>query len=74
MDYGGPDEQPLGRIRAEELREYLAAGEFGRGNMRPKVEACLAFVEDGSGRAAITTPDRLKGALAGTEGTQVIPD
>jgi carbamate kinase len=74
VDYGGPDERPLERVTAGELRTHLDAGEFGAGSMAPKVTACLRFVEDGGERAVVTTPDRLTGALAGETGTQVVPE
>jgi carbamate kinase len=73
VDYGGPDQRPLRRVSAGELRDHLDAGEFGEGSMRPKVEACLRFVERGGERAVITSPDRLTGALAGEAGTRVVP-
>jgi carbamate kinase len=71
VDYGGPNQRPLRRITAEELRAHLDAGEFGEGSMRPKIEACLRFVEQGGERAVITAPDRLEEALSGEVGTQV---
>jgi carbamate kinase len=71
VDYGTPDERPLRRVDPGTLRSHLAAGEFAEGSMRPKVEACLAFVEGGGDRAVITTPDRLGEALAGEAGTRV---
>jgi carbamate kinase len=72
VDYGGPDQRPLRRVTADELRTHLDAGEFGEGSMQPKVEACLRFVEDGGERAVITAPDGLTDALAGEGGTQVV--
>jgi len=72
VDYGGPDQRPLHQVTAEELRAHLDAGEFGEGSMKPKIEACLRFVEQGGDRAVITAPDRLVEALSGEVGTQVI--
>lgn len=71
VDYGGPDERALEDVSPEQLREHLAAGEFGEGSMRPKTEAILEFLEDGGGRAVITSPESLTAALAGETGTQV---
>jgi carbamate kinase len=71
VNYGDPDQRPLGRVTVEELRDHLEAGEFGEGSMRPKVEACLRFVEGGGERAVITSPDRLAAALAGEAGTRL---
>jgi carbamate kinase len=39
--------------------------------MRPKVEACLRFVEAGGELAAITDPTNLEDALCGEAGTRV---
>lgn len=72
IGYGEPDQRPIERISVEELRTHLAAGEFGEGSMRPKVEACLRFVEAGGTRAVITSPDRLTHALEGEAGTRVV--
>lgn len=71
VNYGGPEERPLGQVTAAELREHLEAGEFAEGSMRPKVEACLRFVEDGGDRAVITAPGNLQSALDGDAGTQI---
>jgi len=71
VNYGDPDQRPLGRVTVEELRDHLEAGEFGEGSMWPKVEACLRFVEGGGERAVITSPDRLAAALAGEAGTRL---
>ena len=71
VDYGDPGQKPLGRVAAADLRTHLQAGEFGEGSMRPKVEACLRFVEGGGERAVITSPERLTAALAGEAGTQI---
>jgi carbamate kinase len=73
VDFGEADQRPLHRIESAELRAHLEAGEFAPGSMRPKVEACLRFVDAGGRRAVITEPDRLETALAGDAGTQVVP-
>jgi len=71
VDFGGPDQRPLRAVDRAELRSHLEDGEFTAGSMRPKVEACLRFVEDGGRVASITTPENLEDALAGTAGTRV---
>ena len=60
----------------EELRDslLLAAGEFGRGSMGPKIEAIASFLEPGGARRAIiTNPPNLGRALSGATGTHVVP-
>jgi carbamate kinase len=70
--FGGPDQRPLREVTADALRAHLDAGEFAPGSMRPKVEACLGFVDGDGERAVITTPDRLGPALDGEAGTQIV--
>jgi len=72
VNYGDPDQRPLGRIGVDALRAHLEAGAFAEGSMRPKVEACCRFVEADGERAVITAPERLAAALAGEAGTRVV--
>ena len=73
--YGTPDQIPLRRTTAAELRTLAAAGHFAGGSMGPKVEALLRFVTAGGRagggprRAAITSLDRITEAAHGTAGT-----
>lgn len=66
-----PREKRLGRVGADEMAGYLAAGEFGKGSMGPKVEAALAFLKGGGRRAIITDSPSLGSALEGKAGTIV---
>jgi len=71
VNYETPDQRPLCRPSLEELRAHLDAGEFGEGSMKPKIAACLRFIEQGGDRAVITSPEHLMDALAGETGTRV---
>lgn len=73
LDFGGPDERLLPSLTPEEAREHVAAGEFGAGSMRPKVEACARFVAAGGDRAVITSAADVGAAVAGEAGTHVTP-
>jgi carbamate kinase len=70
-DFGMADQRPIHGADASTMRSALAEGEFATGSMRPKVEACLNFVENGGDRAAITTPERVVSAVEGKTGTQI---
>lgn len=72
LDYGTPTQRALHEVTVEEMREYVEAGEFAEGSMKPKVEASVDFVEAGGDRAIITSAERIDDALAGETGTQVI--
>ncbi|KQC03357.1 MAG: carbamate kinase [Methanoculleus sp. SDB] len=73
LRYGTPDQEPLGRVGADELETLLHAGHFPEGSMGPKVRACIRFVREGGEAAVITSLDRVRDALAGTAGTRVVP-
>lgn len=72
--WGTPDQRPIGRIEAAQLRALVAEGHFGSGSMGPKVEAALRFVEAGGPRSIITSLERIVAAVEGHAGTLVVPD
>ncbi len=49
--------------------KYMQAGEFAKGSMLPKVEACLEFVKNSSKKAIISSLDHAKEAIEGKTGT-----
>ena len=71
INFNKPDQKELDQITVEEANKYIAEGEFAKGSMLPKVEACLDFVKGGDDRCAIITfleiaSDAVKG-LTGTK-------
>lgn len=73
LNFRKPNQQPLGRIDATAAREYLAAGHFSEGSMKPKIEAALDFLAGGGRHVAITDPEHLAAAVDGTAGTHILP-
>lgn len=71
LNFGTPEERPLGRISAAELQDLADTGHFAAGSMGPKVQAALRFVRSGAGPAVITSLDQLADGLAGAAGTVV---
>jgi carbamate kinase len=69
-----PDQRFLDRMTVSEARRYLEAGEFPPGSMGPKIQAAITFLEHGGREALITSPVRLKEAVAGATGTRIVPD
>jgi carbamate kinase len=59
INFHKPGEQKLGRVSVREMRRHLNEGQFAKGSMAPKVEACLEFVENGGQEAIITQADQL---------------
>ena len=64
VDFGTPDERPLGDVPVGEAERHLAAGQFAAGSMGPKVEAAARFVRQGGSMAVITSVDRLLATLS----------
>jgi carbamate kinase len=73
LDFGTRWQRDLAWTTASEARRHLAAGEFPPGSMGPKVEAAAAFAAAG-GRAVITGTENLVDAVAGRDGTWIVPD
>ena len=55
INFNKPDQKELDEITVEEANKYIAEGQFAKGSMLPKVEACLDFVKGGDDRCAIIT-------------------
>lgn len=62
----------LDRVSLDEAKQYLGEGHFPAGNIGPKIQGVINFLEaSGKGRRAIITrPDRLDAALDGQDGTE----
>jgi carbamate kinase len=73
LNYGKPDQEPIGEVSLEEAERLLAEGHFLRGSMGPKVEACIRFIKWGGRRATITSLDNAVDAIDGKTGTHIVP-
>ncbi|MEO6943089.1 MAG: carbamate kinase [Lacisediminihabitans sp.] len=71
VDFNKPDQRALHNVDIDEMRGYLAAGQFPPGSMGPKVQSAIDFVAKAGGRAIITSIGKLADALAGNAGTVV---
>jgi carbamate kinase len=73
LDFGTRWVRELERITVSDAERALAEGEFPAGSMGPKIESAQRFVA-GGGSAVITTIGHLCAAVAGDDGTWVVPD
>ena len=74
IHYGQPNEERLRQITADKAEEYLNAGHFGAGSMRPKIETAIDFVRHSSHAdavAIIAHANQLAAALDGQSGTRI---
>lgn len=55
LNYGKENEQAIGKITCSKLKGYLADNQFAQGSMKPKIEACIEFVENTGKKAIITS-------------------
>ena len=73
INFGKPNQVNLSQITLAEARQYMAEGHFAPGSMKPKIEACIRFLERSSkpdAAALITDPPNLGRALRGETGTR----
>lgn len=73
LGFGTPQQRAVDSMTVDEASKHLADGEFPPGSMGPKVTAAIRFVRTGGARAVITSPSRMREALAGRVGTRVVP-
>ena len=69
INYRKPDQKILRGVSCTDLRNYLDAGHFQEGSMRPKIEAALDFMKNGGKSVVITNPEHIPDALDGKTGT-----
>ncbi len=73
LNYGSVDEVGISLMTADEAENYVKAGQFGEGSMKPKVEAGIRFIRAGGRRTIITALNKALEALEGRAGTIIIP-
>lgn len=73
IKYNQPEQKELDELTLTEAQQYVEAGEFAKGSMLPKVEACMDFVRDNVNGVAIISAlkDGVK-ALNGETGTRIV--
>ncbi len=66
-NYGKENQEVLEQLDAKDTRKHLENHTFGEGNMAPKIEAALSFVENGGTKAIITEAKQLGDKNVGTK-------
>jgi carbamate kinase len=72
LNYKKAGQQPLRLTTASEMRRHLADGHFPPGNMGPKIESVLRFLDAGGREAVITSFEHLCDAVKGKCGTHIV--
>lgn len=73
LNFNTPDVKWLDKMTVAEAKQYIEEGHFAPGSMKPKIEACIKFIENGGEKALITDPPNIPRALAGETGTWIVP-
>ncbi len=71
LNYKKPNQRNLLNLSISDVKKYLKEGQFPTGNMGPKMEAVINFLESGGEKAIITSIENIKVALHGKTGTQI---
>ncbi len=71
-DYGTDKQEPLHILSCDEARRYMEDGEFGEGNMQPKIQTAIQYIGDSDTRSVLITKlDRIREAILGQTGTVI---
>ncbi len=67
--FGTPHPVALRSLTPAHARKLLEKGEFGKGSMEPKIEACIRFIQKGGKRAYIGKTGKLTEVMNHEDGT-----
>jgi carbamate kinase len=73
LDYGTRWQRDLARLTVSDALRHLGRGDFPAGSMGPKIESAVRFVR-ARGRAVVTDPAHVLGALEARAGTWIVRD
>ena len=67
INYRKPDEEIKEFLDYKDTLKYLNEGQFSKGSMAPKIEACLSFIRAGGSKSVITEAFKLEDKKYGTK-------
>jgi carbamate kinase len=73
INFGTPEQKPLGIVTLHEMKQHFLDGQFPPGSMGPKVRSAIEFLEAGGERVIITSTNKLVSAVEDRSvGTQIV--
>ena len=70
--FGSEHQEGIASMNLQEARQYIAEGQFGEGDMLPKIEAAVSYLSSNrEGSVLITSLDAVSDALKGKAGTLI---
>jgi carbamate kinase len=67
IHYNTPEQEAKEFLNYDDTSAYLEQGMFGKGDMEPKIRACLQFIENGGEKSVITEAFKLEDRNYGTK-------
>jgi carbamate kinase len=74
LDYKKDSQRMIEFLNYRDTLKYLEEGQFSEGSMRPKIRACLQFIEQGGTKSVITEATMLEDKKYGTKITMEYED
>jgi carbamate kinase len=74
INYMKPDQQIKEFLNYKDTLKYLNEGQFTKGSMAPKIEACLSFIKNGGKKSVITEAFKLADRKYGSKITMDYED
>ena len=72
LNYGQPEQKALSTMTVAQAKEYIAQGQFGEGDMLPKIEAAIDFIGDSAIKSVLITKLNKEGSnIYGGMGTMI---
>ena len=72
LNYGTDNEKPLTAMTVSQAKEYIAEGQFGEGDMLPKIQAAIDFIGDSAIKSVLITKlNKDNEHLSGGMGTMI---
>jgi len=70
LDFNTPKQKAIEFLDYKDAKNALDQGQFGEGNMAPKITACLYFIKHGGSKSIITEAKKLEDKKYGTKITR----
>jgi len=74
INYKKPGEKAIEFLNYKDTVKYLEEGQFSKGSMAPKIQACLNFIKSGGSKSVITEAFKLEDKNYGTKITMEYED
>jgi len=71
INFGKPDQTEIDTMTIAEAQKHFDDGQFPKGNMGPKIQAAIRFINNGGSKVLITSIECIVDAFAGKTGTVI---